>query len=208
MQPVGKDSIAAALRVILEIAWYLTILALAAVAIETALALVGNPAAARLDFAVPFGLDPAAYTIESARLGLESARIRGTEGTLALHSASRLLVIAWMGMAFLWAGGMLVVIHQLRKIFATLAAGDPFVRANATRLRLIGLVVIAFDIGRAVLGLGQSLYLRSALSTSGVEIRIEFGFTVEVIFLGLALLVIGEVFRIGAGMREDQALTV
>jgi hypothetical protein len=208
MQAMGKKSLATALRVLLEITWYATIVALVAVAVEAVLAVAGNPAAARLDFAVPLRLDPATYAIESARLGLESARIRGAEATLAMHSASRLLVVTWLAMALLWTGGMLVVIQQLRRIFDTLESGDPFILANAARLRLIGLVVIAFDVGRAVVSLLQSLYLRRTLTTSGIAIGVEVSLTAEVIFLGLALLVVAEVFRLGAALRDDQALTV
>src|SRR6185312_16019975 len=48
--------------------------------------------------------------------------------------------------AGLYAGGVLVICGELRRIFATLTAGDPFHPANVRRLRVIGLVLAALGI--------------------------------------------------------------
>ena len=47
-------------------------------------------------------------------------------------------------------GGVLVIVHSLRRIFVTLTAGDPFHPANVRRLRLIGLMLAALELGRYV----------------------------------------------------------
>jgi len=57
------------------------------------------------------------------------------------------------------AGAWLFIVGQLRGLVRALRAGEPFARANELRLRQIGLAVIAFALGRAVLGWGTGLYL-------------------------------------------------
>lgn len=96
--------------------------------------------------------------------------------------------------------GVLVIVGRLRRIFATLTAGDPFQPDNVRRLRVIGLVLAALEIGR---------YVFVAVSTwlPGVE-RNEQGFSLTAWFSVLVVFVLAEVFREGARLRSEAELTI
>jgi hypothetical protein len=99
--------------------------------------------------------------------------------------------------------GLLTIVGWLRKIFATLVAGEPFTRDNARRLRVIGLVLAALEISHyAVWALvllthdeAASRLLRPSLDVTGL-------FGIGVMF------VLAEVFEEGARMKKDLDLTI
>ncbi len=208
MRALGRASIASLLKVVLDVVWYLMIVFAVLMVIDALRGLLGDPTETRLDLLVPVALDQESYRVTSTRFAVEVAHFKDVVGILVLSGASRLLVFVWFAVVLLWVGAVLAVIHQLRKIFATLAGGEPFVRATGARIRFIGLVVIVMELGKSALVLGQSFYLKANLSASGLSFRSVPQIDLAVIFLGLVLLVIAEVFRQGAKMREEQRLTV
>ena len=90
----------------------------------------------------------------------------------------------------------------LLAILATVRAGDPFVVANAYRLQRIGWALFAIQLFDLALG-GIVL----ALDRIGVDHATWVpGFTG---WIGVVMLfVLARVFRVGAGMRDDLAMTV
>lgn len=110
-------------------------------------------------------------------------------------------VMAGMLMAYgLSIAGVLVIVHSLRRIFVTLTAGDPFHPANVNRLRLIGLVLAALELGRyAVWAISQWL---PAVDRVEPNLNLTAWFSVLVVF------VLAEVFREGARLRREAELTI
>jgi hypothetical protein len=98
----------------------------------------------------------------------------------------------------------LVVVSRLRRIFATLSAGDPFVPENADHLRVIAFVIGAFEIAR----LAAAALAASLVHDSGTELPIPTDINVIVWFAVLSLFVLAEVFREGSRLRADQQLTI
>lgn len=97
-------------------------------------------------------------------------------------------------------GGVLVIVHSLRRIFMTLTAGDPFHPTNVGRLRLIGLMLAALEIGRyCVWGLSPFM--------PGVT-RVQPNFNLTAWFSVLVVFVLAEVFREGARLRREAELTI
>lgn len=208
MKALGRASLSAWLKRALDVAWVLALVVSGLLVIEGLNALVDGPLAVRLNLLVPFDLDPAAYAIESERLGVEGAAIYEATGELRFRSGSRGLVLMWFLVVLPVVIAALVVLHQLRRVFQSLAAGDPFVRANATRIRVIGFVVLAMEVVRVLALLGQAYYLEANFAFSAIQLRMVPRPDLGVLFLGLVLLVIAEVFRQGADLREEQSLTV
>lgn len=103
-----------------------------------------------------------------------------------------------------WAlllGGWMVIVERLRKIFATLTAGDPFHPDNVVRLRLIGLVLAGLEVGRYVFsGLARWLAPKAKV--------IDDSFTLTAWFSVLVVFVLAEVFREGARLRREAELTI
>lgn len=95
---------------------------------------------------------------------------------------------------------VLVIVRTLRQIFMTLTAGDPFHPDNINRLRLIGLMLAAIEIGRYVV---WALTARLAYVR-----RIEPSFSLTAWFAVLVVFVLAEVFREGARLRREAELTI
>jgi len=107
---------------------------------------------------------------------------------------------------FIRAVLFLFILFYLRQFVKTLLTGNPFLEANARRLRTIAFFTIGYTVLDVVSKLFQSYWISRAMEkpilNNPVSIRFEF------IILGLMILVIAEVFRIGVGMREEQSLTI
>ena len=95
---------------------------------------------------------------------------------------------------------VLVIIGALRRIFVTLTAGDPFQPENVNRLRLIGAMLAALELGRyAVVGISAWLpWVRDAHAS----------FSLTAWFSVLVVFVLAEVFREGARLRREAELTI
>lgn len=120
-------------------------------------------------------------------------------------------VVLWPGM-FLFVVSLLadlVIVMRLRQIFATLTEGDPFVPENATHLRVIWMALAVYEILRMVVTSGALLTLNlfdKSSATSGLEgsLNVNGGLWLAV----AVLIVLAEVFREGARLRDEQKLTI
>lgn len=98
----------------------------------------------------------------------------------------------------------IVVLVLLRRIVRTLRQGDPFVPVNARRLWLIALLVgVGGQAAALLVEWGRWGILRHPSVEPYVEI--DFDPTYLPLPAGLVLLVLAEVFRQGAKLREDVA---
>jgi hypothetical protein len=110
------------------------------------------------------------------------------------------VVIAGLLAAGGYMAGVLVIIGALRRIFMTLTAGDPFHPDNVGRLRLVGLMLAALELGRYVLW---------AVSAWLPWVRdVEPSFSLTAWFSVLVVFVLAEVFREGARLRREAELTI
>lgn len=110
-------------------------------------------------------------------------------------------IAAGLSAAGLYMVGILVIIGRLRRIFATLTAGDPFHPDNVRRLRVIGLVLAALELGRYL------FWGLSEMVLTGIE-RDGQGFSLTTWFSVLVVFVLAEVFREGARLRSEAELTI
>ncbi|MCC5997023.1 MAG: DUF2975 domain-containing protein [Oceanicaulis sp.] len=112
-------------------------------------------------------------------------------------------IAAWAALTF--------IIHRLRLIFATLITGDPFVPENARHLRAIAIGIAVYQLlhyaAHGVLALVITLLGRAPVE-SGARIIPDFSLNLAAWFSVLAILVLAEVFREGARLRDEQKLTI
>ena len=101
----------------------------------------------------------------------------------------------------LLSGGWMVIVERLKRIFATLTAGDPFHPDNVRRLRVIGLVL-------AALLVGDYVFTAMAHWLAPGEKFSEGGFNLSAWFPVLVVFVLAEVFREGARLRREAELTI
>lgn len=105
-------------------------------------------------------------------------------------------------------GGGLVVIRRLKALFQSFTTGDPFNRKNASHLRAIWMALVFIELGRyAVAGLTSLLVLALGQpETANVKVGIKVDLMAW--FMIAIVVVLAEVFREGARLKEDQELTI
>ena len=221
MRGMGKGSVSSLVTILLNVGWY----AIALVLALTVLLIVGGWSVAvqidsdggpnvdvgsRVNMAIPvsFSMDDRTHRVTAPSLGIEDAQIRDVRGSLrfpprrgAFFIANLALVIGALVLA-LW------VIGQLRSLFRTLRDGQPFVAANATRVRRIAWAVILGELARSGLVFFENYYAMTHFSAEGLQFDAWPHVNVFAIVNGLIILAIAEVFRAGTRLDEEQSLTV
>jgi hypothetical protein len=127
--------------------------------------------------------------------------IRFPTRSRSLFLGAALLVSAMLCLV-LW------VLGQLRAVFRTLRDGQPFVAANAIRIRRIAFAVIFGETARAALVFVTNYYASTHFVAEGLRFDARPDYNIMAIFYGLIILVIAEVFRAGTRLDEEQSLTV
>ena len=108
----------------------------------------------------------------------------------------------------LLAIGLLIIFH-LRKIFATIAGGDPFSMENSKRIRLIGWAVIVASVLKALLSFLIGLYFSTLINLPGLTLTANMRLEdLSGVFVGVIILILAEVFQHGARLQEESNLTV
>lgn len=105
----------------------------------------------------------------------------------------------------------LAIIYQLRKIFATLADNNPFTIENSKRLRIMGILVIAGSLIYHLIGYVIGLSTVKSLATLDIKdfkFQINFHPDLGMLFMGIVLLILAEIFHRGCHLQEEIDLTV
>jgi hypothetical protein len=96
----------------------------------------------------------------------------------------------------------------LRQIVGTVAAGDPFIGDNATRLSRMGWIALGAQAISIPLA-GAVIWLAGMVEDhDSVRLDHDVGFDFGGVILVLVLFILARVFRQGAAMREDLEGTV
>ncbi len=190
MKYLGKKSASSVLKVVLDLTWYLGLAGVVLLMLFQVYFMVGGPE-----------LIPGSLQIETPGLVF-----RFTDGLPEPVTRTK-FVVGFILVLLLLAVGLLVI-YQLRKIFATLAGRTPFTKENARRIRIIGIAVIAGALLNTIVYFMLGLYISNFVQLPGVELianlKVDFGG----IFLGAVIIILAEVFRYGACLQEEQDLTV
>jgi len=96
-----------------------------------------------------------------------------------------------------------LVLKRLLAIVETVRAGDPFVPANATRLREIAWTLLALQLLSVIIG-----WIVKAVSTPAHPLHIQAGFSISGWLAVLLTFLLARVFSEGTLMREDLEGTV
>lgn len=132
-------------------------------------------------------------------------------GILRFKTGNRGYIVLTGLSIFIYLGLFMVVVVQLRNFFSTVIEQEPFVRKNARRIRIIGLAFIIGGVAKVLYSLGFYLYLRKTFHIEDAALYLEAfknGVNLDSVLLGVVVLVIAEIFNVGAALHEEQALTV
>lgn len=109
---------------------------------------------------------------------------------------------------------VLLVLANLRRAFMNIAAGTPFPRANIRCIRTAGWGILGFAAIEVLISAGMSAYMRATTTIAGqpagfpLGLWLAIGFPLGTIVSGLAVVILAEIFKAGADLQDDQALTV
>jgi hypothetical protein len=143
--------------------------------------------------AVAFALIPLSYAMRhEAELELVATHFRSIAALLALGGVATIIAF--------------VFVRLLRRIVGSVAAGDPFVPANADRLRKMAWLTIAYQVVQVPLS-GLIIWFDSAPAKSNVHYGDE-SISPAIIAMALILFILARVFRQGALMRDELEGTI
>lgn len=191
MQYIGRKSVSAKLRILLNFAWYLSWVTVGFMLVILLLGVFVPDFATAIQEHVEYKAGGLEIAMDNLNLTPKDIGYFILLGILALAP----------GLAM-----YMVVIYQLRKIFATLTDGTPFLTTNATRIKMMGVTLLIWSV---VQPLTESLVALSLLDrVHGPEVNANIGLDFGIVFMGLVLLILAEIFRLGAELQEDHDLTV
>lgn len=96
-----------------------------------------------------------------------------------------------------------VILKHLLAMVETVRAGDPFVAANAARLRAMAWVLLALQCLSIIIG-----SIASAVSSKAHPLHLDAGFSINGWLAVLLTFLLAQVFAKGTQMREDLEGTV
>jgi hypothetical protein len=197
VKALGKGSIASLLGVFLSVATLLLWLALGGLVIAC-LGYAGLLALVAADIVSPSVMDGHLSVDQAgAKIAFEMDKGLGWQVVTPALAGAIVIVAGW-----------LVVVHRLKRLCDTFTTAEPFRRENADHLRVIWITLLTIEISRYAL-----LALTAAIvGVFGLPASAELSFHLNVDLTTwsaiLVLIVLAEVFREGARMREEQDLTI
>jgi serine phosphatase RsbU (regulator of sigma subunit) len=209
MRLLGRWSLASFMRVVVNASYYFLIVLVSTLGIAIAfwIALTpGHNVSMTFEMPVRFELDPAAHRFVTARHDVQAVSVTQAQGTLQITArASSMIGIAWPGFvyAIITLGMVLFVLNRLRAIFRSLSRQNPFAAPNASRVRMIGMALVLGELARAGPGAWYAARLTREISVTGLTFKGDMFINTWVIFSGLILLMLAEVFRLGSEMKGD-----
>jgi len=203
MRILGRRSLAATLKFLVDLSYYLTLLLGVLLIVLLVAVPVLTKAKLTTEIPVRFELDREAYSITSADLRPEEAEIIEARGELKVPGGRFGTAIEQALLIVIGLGITLMIFKRLRGILATLKQGTPFVHLNVARIRSIGLLIIALEILIAATTAWWAFQVTRQLHVTGLRFHTGFDLSSRTIFTGLILIVLAEVFRIGAEMKGD-----
>jgi Protein of unknown function (DUF2975) len=206
MKALGKGSFASIVEVALTIAWILLWVALGL------LALAAVSYGAILGLSAAGVIDPGDLAQAERALGNFGVRVSGVavDALSPLEWTDWQIIVPGILAGFVAIGGSLVIVSRLRKLFESFRSAEPFRRENAIHLRVIWLTMVIVEVTRyalLILMVSQVGMLRDSKAASAASFSISSDSFSTWMSIAI-LIVLAEVFREGARMKEEQELTI
>jgi len=162
----------------------------------------------RMTIPVRFYVDADAHRITAPSIGVERAELVDTHGSLRFPAPQGAFL--YVNAGFLSALLLLALfgVQQLHAVFGTLRRFQPFVHANARRLRLVAGTVIGGEVLGAAMVAFNQFYAKTHFTANGLLFDWSFNIDFFAVVLALIILAIAEVFAAGTRLDQDQALTI
>ncbi len=203
MRILGKRSLASLIKLFIDIIYYLSILAVIGFATVTIWLLLFWADRVPVQIPVQFEIEPSHLQVTTSGPGIESAEFKEAEGILSISGLGKIHMLFQAGIGLLSLGVSLFVLNRLRAIFSSLKQQNPFIAVNAARIRLIAIVVILGEVLSKSLLAWSSATVAKKISFSGLSLSTQLDIDGSILFLGLVLMIISEMVRLGSQMKAD-----
>jgi hypothetical protein len=157
-----------------------------------------------LTLPVSFSIERSAYQLSAPSDEKVKPEIAsGSQGNVIVHGGGKTIGELTILLGLSMTAGAAIVLSRFRRIFRRLREGRPFLVENARDLRFIGGTIVIGELAVAVLQYASMRLVEAGLSSPQLTFQAPFSISLPVIFTGLMVLVIAEVFREGSQMRAD-----
>ena len=198
MKVLGRGSIASWLEATLNVVWVLLWIALIGVVVGA------------IAYGVIMAL-MAAGVIPATMFAGEHGHISNSGADITFGMAEGM---AWqvlgpvLATAVVAVGGGLIIVNRLKRLFASFRSAEPFRKENATHLRVIWVTMMGIELCRYALLALTGLLVAAFGAPKGADFSFNLHINLMTWVAILVLIVLAEVFREGARLREEQDLTV
>jgi serine phosphatase RsbU (regulator of sigma subunit) len=206
MKLLGRWSLASFMKLVIDVPYYFLLVVLPVVfAGALWMVLTGHSGSVQFEVPVRLQLDSVSHPFVTSRHDIQAVSITQAHGTLQFRGGFSSIGIACAGLGFgiISLGVVLFVLNRLRAIFRTLRDQNPFVALNASRIRMIGIVLVLGQLASTGLGAWYAERVTREISVAGLTLKADLSINTWIIFSGLILLMLAEVFRLGADMKGD-----
>jgi hypothetical protein len=146
-------------------------------------------------------------TVWGGSLGLEMDEAEGSLRVPIASAPVAFRLATYFGLAVMWVLFLRFLFH-LRELFLRVRAGAPFDERNVTSLRWLGLLLVLIDTLGSAYRFGLSQLVLRAMSPPSMPVTSSFSMDGAVIFVGLVLLALAEIFRRGSVLEDEHAHVV
>ncbi|MGE0596335.1 MAG: DUF2975 domain-containing protein [Hyphomonadaceae bacterium] len=198
MRALGKGSLASFMKAVLGIVWVVLWIAAAALAL-------GSAGYLCLMILIGAGIVPMdVLEVGDATINLGPVTIQAeNDDRLVLPVVAPALLASAVAV-----GGALIIVARLRKLFANFTSGEPFSADNASHLRVIWITMLVMELSRYAIAAIIVVLVGVFGTPETTEIEIQAPVNLMTWGAIFVLIVLAEVFREGARLKEEQELTI
>lgn len=210
MKILGNSSLASFLKFLISAAWYLQLGFLLILTLMIGWKLISSNELISHEVAVRLSESRVeSLSGEQVVSDVTNPRLLIEDATIKFQHRSNKLLIAYV-MLTMWAGFAisLSITFLLRRVFDSLARRQPFVVENARRLKLIAFLLMVSPLLSFIKDILGDWFVRSYFLNNHSAFVLKTDFNLMMLLAGLVLLVVAEIFNLGAKIKEEQELTI
>jgi len=207
-----STKLAKAVKIYVSIGWWGCAIGLFVVPLGLLMVLggVGDPDRPAPDMPVlaRIHVDEAALAPAEPGAAPEASTLVSGQGELRIRTRSRAAWTLLFLLIEIVLAVLLYVYGQLRALIRSVLELQPFREENASRIRRLGYVVIAWGAFAPFLKLAVGAAMIDEVAVRGLILEPPLDLRFETVFFGLAILVLSEIFRQASELQSDQSLTI
>lgn len=148
-----------------------------------------------------------AGTIKTSVKDIEISHLNCTSADLYFHvDATWISISVLLGFYIIVFTGIAIVTYQTKIIFSNFSKNLPFNEVNIPRIKNIAYVFIAYS----VIQWASTIIIRQVLLhlISWKRFELTYNFDFNYLVLGIVLIIVAEIFKMGTALEEEKNLTI